>query len=211
MPEFLPLLPLRLVVYPGQSLNLHIFEPRYKQLINDCLEKEKMFGIPTYLNNEVQEFGCIVKVLKIEKTYPNGEMDIRTEGVEVFRVLEFLKELPEKLYPGGIISTFGSPTFDKIGIYDRVADLVDKLHKSVGLEEPIFNDYQKLQSYDLVKYIGLNLSQQYQLLSIKSEAKRQGLILEHLKSMVPSIEESEALLTKIRANGYFRKEIPPEL
>lgn len=211
MPEFLPLFPLRLVVYPGQSLNLHIFEPRYKQLVNDCLDKEGYFGIPTFLNNEVQEFGCVVKILKVEKQYEKGEMDIRTEGTEVFRVLEFLKELPEKLYPGGIISPFGSPRFDKQGIYGRVAELVDKLHRTVGLEKPVFDDYSKLQSYDLVKYIGLNLSQQYELLSIKSEAKRQGLILEHLQNMVPSIEESESLIAKIKANGYFRKEIPPEL
>lgn len=201
--------PLQLVVYPGQDLNLHIFEPRYKELVRECLEDQKDFGIPTFMNGEVQEFGTVVRIDKLEKEYPNGEMDIRTKGVQVFRVLEFLKELPNKLYPGGIISLQDPPTYDKKGIYHRVADMVTELHKGIGLNDPVFKDMTSLQSFDLVKYIGMNLSQQYDLLKIKSEAQRQGYILEHLKRMVPSVKEAELLRERIQANGYFRKEIPP--
>jgi hypothetical protein len=211
MPEFMPMFPLQLVVYPGQDLNLHIFEPRYKELVGECLEEDKVFGIPTYMNGEVQEYGTVVNIEKLEKTYDNGEMDIRTRGVQVFRLLEFLKELPNKQYPGAVVSLLDPPKFDKKGIYDKVADMVRALHQSIGLNEPVFKDMQSLQSFDLVKYIGMNLAQQYDLLAIKSEAQRQGYILEHLKRMVPSVKEAELLRERIQANGYFKREIPPEL
>ncbi len=210
MQRFLPVFPLELVVYPGHSLNLHIFEPRYKQLIADVMEQDSLFGIPPFFDKRVQEYGTVVKVTNIEKEYDNGELDIRTEGVGIFRVLELLKEVPDKLYSAAIISDLGEPSFDKVGIFNKVAEMVDELHISIGYEKPILKEYDSMQSFDLVKYINLKLDQQYELLTIKSEAQRQGLILEHLKHIIPSIQEAESLRSRIQANGYFRKEMPPE-
>ena len=62
MTNFIPIFPLGIVVYPGEQVNLHIFEPRYKQLINDCFVTKKPFGIPAVLDNNVSEMGTLVKV-----------------------------------------------------------------------------------------------------------------------------------------------------
>src|SRR6059058_1189644 len=104
MTNFIPIFPLGLVVYPGEQLNLHIFEPRYKQLINECQNEKKMFGIPSVIENKMQDYGTVVRIIEISKVEENGEMDIKTEGAQVFRVLEVIKEIPDKLYSGAIVN-----------------------------------------------------------------------------------------------------------
>ncbi len=104
MTNFIPIFPLGIVVYPGEKLNLHIFEPRYKQLINDCYEGKKNFGIPTVLNDKLQEMGSSVLITEITKRYEDGKMDIKTEGQEVFKILELIKDLPDKMYSGAIVN-----------------------------------------------------------------------------------------------------------
>ena len=74
--NFIPIFPLGIVVYPGENLNLHIFEPRYKQLIKECSDQKKPFGIPTVIESKVQDFGSLVEIVEITKVHDNGEMDI---------------------------------------------------------------------------------------------------------------------------------------
>src|ERR1700722_11682371 len=104
MTNFIPIFPLSIVVYPGESLNLHIFEPGYKELINECYKEAKPFGIPPIINNEVQEMGTLVNIIEIVNGQDNGEMDIKTKGAGVFRILELIKSVPDKMYSGAIVN-----------------------------------------------------------------------------------------------------------
>ena len=96
MTNFIPIFPLGIVVYPGEHLNLHIFEPRYRQLIKDSFENKKPFGIPAVIKNKLSEMGTLVQVMEISKLYDDGKMDIKTLGMDVFTILEIVNELPEK-------------------------------------------------------------------------------------------------------------------
>ena len=92
MTNFIPIFPLGIVVFPNESLNLHIFEPRYKQMIQECMEQKKMFGIPTVIAQKIGELGTLVRIKEISKTYENGEMDIKTHFAmngEVHQSLDF--------------------------------------------------------------------------------------------------------------------------
>src|SRR5690349_11515677 len=104
MTNFIPIFPLGIVVYPGEELNLHIFEPRYKQLIKECHETGKPFGIPAVINDKMSEMGTLVEIREISKVYDDGKMDIRTVGTAVFKILEVIQELPDKLYSGAIVT-----------------------------------------------------------------------------------------------------------
>jgi len=79
----IPLFPLNIVAFPGEEINLHIFEPRYKQLINDCLDNKTTFGIPSYVKSKI-DLGTETEICSITKKYPDGRMDIKTRGVKVF-------------------------------------------------------------------------------------------------------------------------------
>src|SRR5687767_1455194 len=104
MTNFIPIFPLGIVLYPGETLNLHIFEPRYKQLIADCIDGKKPFGIPAVVNKHMMDFGTLTEITSVEHVDEKGEMDIRTEGKAVIRILEIIKEVPDKLYSGAIVN-----------------------------------------------------------------------------------------------------------
>lgn len=95
--------PLNMVLLPGETKTLHIFEERYKQLVNDCMSNEAHFGIPFVSQNKVRDYGVEVKILNISKSYPNGDFDVLIEAVNVFKIIEFISVLNPKLYGAGLI------------------------------------------------------------------------------------------------------------
>ena len=99
----IPMFPLNIVLFPGETTKLHIFEERYKQLINECLESDASFGIPYSEKGQLKKFGCEVKIKRVLKTYNNGDLDVLVEGVSVFELLEFSSVLLPKLYGVGIV------------------------------------------------------------------------------------------------------------
>lgn len=108
MTNFIPIFPLELVVYPGELVNLHIFEDRYKQLINESASSNKPFGIPSVIKTRVEELGTLMQVVEISEKFEDGRMNIKTIGLKVFRVLEIIKDVPDKLYSGAVVSYPGN-------------------------------------------------------------------------------------------------------
>ena len=94
--KLIPLFPLEIVVFPEEKLNLHIFEPRYRQLIKECEAEGLEFGIPYYQKDTVLTYGTTVTLEEIAKTYPDGRMDIRTRGKNPFIIRRFLQKFPKK-------------------------------------------------------------------------------------------------------------------
>ena len=88
----IPLFPLGVVLIPNSPLPLHIFEERYKLMINTCLEEKKVFGIVYFNGNEVSNIGCAARILKVIKRYEDGRMDIITRGDKRFMIHELLDE-----------------------------------------------------------------------------------------------------------------------
>src|SRR5579863_5272170 len=83
----LPLFPLDAVLLPGASLPLHVFEPRYKEMIGECLERKQAFGVLRVKDGEVAEIGCTAEILNVVKRYDDGRMDIITQGRQRFEVM----------------------------------------------------------------------------------------------------------------------------
>src|SRR5688500_411856 len=99
----IPMFPLSMVLLPGETTKLYIYEERYKQLINECLSNNASFGIPYMEKGTISGFGCEVKIKRILKTYDNGEMDILIEGSNLFRMIEYSKVLTPKLYGAAVV------------------------------------------------------------------------------------------------------------
>ena len=95
--------PLSMILLPGETTKLHIFEERYQQLVNECLENNASFGIPYLEKGKMEEFGSEVKIKRILKNYESGAMDILVESTNLFRLIEFSKILKPKLYGAGLI------------------------------------------------------------------------------------------------------------
>jgi Lon protease-like protein len=205
MTNFIPIFPLGVVVYPGENLNLHIFEPRYKQLINECKETNKPFGIPAVINNRVTELGTLVSLIEISKTYDSGEMDVKTTGIEVFRVLETINAIPEKLYSGAIVNY--PENVEDTGnreLMQKVVQAVKNLHELLKIKKDFNKPDEALISYDIAHHAGLSLEEEYELLGLLQEVQRQEYLKRHLNKVLPVIAEMEQLKERVKLNGHFK-------
>jgi Lon protease-like protein len=204
MTNFIPIFPLGIVVYPGESLNLHIFEPRYKQLINECHAQGKPFGIPSIIDNKLQDFGTLVRVKEITTVHDNGEMDIKTEGERVFRVLEIIKEIPNKLYCGAIVTYPENYERGNPDIMRKLMNSIRELHKLLNVQKDFKIDESNIRVYDVAHHIGLSLQEEYDILNLFDERQRQEYLKRHLTKVIPLVAEMETLKEKIKLNGHFK-------
>ncbi|HEY0732384.1 MAG TPA: LON peptidase substrate-binding domain-containing protein, partial [Chitinophagaceae bacterium] len=172
MTNFIPIFPLNIVVYPGEDLNLHIFEPRYKQLINECHKENKPIGIPAVINKRLQDYGTMVNIKEITKVHDNGELDIKTKGEKVFRILEVIKEIPDKLYSGAIVNYPANSEHGNPEIMRKVVNTIKELHKLLNIQKE-FREDQVVNSYDVAHHVGLSLEEEYELLNLMEEKQRQ--------------------------------------
>ena len=204
MTNFIPIFPLGIVVYPGEHLNLHIFEPRYKQLITECDEQKKAFGIPTVLENKMQDFGSLVSITEISKVYDNGEMDIKTRGERVFRVLEVIKNVPDKLYSGAIVNYPDTKEQGNIEMMRKVMAGIRDLHKLLKVTKEFSKPDEELRCFEVAHHIGLSLEEEYELLGLLDERQRQEYLKRHLAKVIPMVAGMEQLKKKIKLNGHFK-------
>jgi Lon protease-like protein len=205
--NFLPLFPLNLVVFPHEDLNLHIFEPRYRQLINECLDEKKTFGIPSFVNGKLLGYGTEVEVKQLSKRYGDGRMDIKTKGLRIFRIVDFQNPAKGKLYAGGeVIFLENEDLTEEINAY--LLSLIEKLYRLLKVKV----DYEKPEympfSYRIVHKIGISVAEEYELLTISSEKERQDRLIEHLERIIPVVTEVERTKERIAMNGHF-KELDP--
>jgi Lon protease-like protein len=205
MTNFIPLFPLDIVVYPGEKLNLHVFEPRYKQLITECHQTKKPFGIPTVLKTGIGEIGTLVEVSEVVQVYEDGKMDIKTTGIKVFRILEVIKSLPDKLYSGAIVNY---PTNE--GRYNgelkkKVLSSIRALHELMKLTKDFSKPEEDLTSYDVAHHAALSIEEEYELLGLMREDQRLEYLKRHLLKILPLVNEMETLKERIKLNGHFKE------
>lgn len=204
MMNFIPIFPLALVVFPGEELNLHIFEPRYKQLISECIAEKKAFGIPAVINNKVSEMGTLVELTEIVRTHENGEMDIRTRGIRIFRMMELIPIVPEKEYGGAIVDYPANITTGSQDLMRKVMEGIGYLHKMLNVTKKFTISGTELNSYDVAHHAGLSIEQEYEFLCLLNELQRQEYLRRHLQEVLPVVAEMETLKEKVKLNGHFR-------
>ncbi len=202
MSKELPLFPLNIVAFPSEGVNLHIFEPRYKQLINDCLEENSTFGIASFVLSKI-ELGTEVKILEVTRKYDDGRMDIKTQGLHVFEVKKFNNPMGKKLYAGGpvrLLEDQYDASFDQLMEFK---ELVSELFGWLG--ETSVPDISAIQSvYDIGHKIGLKVEEEYEILKMRKESERLQFATNHLNKLIPALERAQDAQDKIKQNGHFK-------
>jgi hypothetical protein len=211
MSLILPLFPLRLVAFPGEQLNLHIFEPRYKQLVNECEANGTSFGINAYMNNKLQEIGTEMELLSIDNRYPDGKMDIRTRALGIFRIITFYQTLDNSLYSGGEIERLQFDVRGEELKYQQILHQLKNLYDLMGITKPVPELTDDFTTYKVGHIVGFSLEQEYKFLCIRAENDRQNYMLRHLKRILQAAKEMEELKKKVQMNGHFKNILPPEL
>ncbi len=200
-PTLLPLFPLRVVVFPRTPLPLHIFEERYKEMVDEAVRGRSEFGIVLAKDDGIVNSGCTVVVEKVLKTYPDGQMDILTRGIRRFEILGLNED---KSYLRGEVQFFDD---DDPG--PAPAELQEKaLTQYRGLLEaselspasdPVLTDPQ----------LSFQLAQALQdpdfltvLLRTRSEAQRLKQLTDYLARQVPRAREASRMKKLAPLNGH---------
>lgn len=210
MPDLLPMFPLQIVVFPNENLNLHIFEPRYQELINDCEEENLTFGIPAYVDGKLMAMGTEISLEKVVKRYKNGESDIRTKGMGVFAIKEYFEKVPGKLYSGASVERLELDMAEMPYINEKILKKAGELFDLLDVDKELPDSHENFSLFDIAHHVGLTLDQEYKLLSIGNAAERQEYLLDHITRLIPVVQQMEEIREKARMNGHFKRIIPPK-
>jgi len=207
----IPLFPIGIVIFPGATLPLHIFEVRYRELVDTCLKNNTEFGINFVEVAKMHNVGCTVKITQMLEKYPDGRMDIAVTGQKRYH-LKNMRDGEQKYYVGDI-ETFDDSddevdvelTIECMESYNDIVKVVFGAHevlsslKEVGPVKPSFFFAQKC---------GLTLEQKQELLEMNSENKRLEFLKKHMGEILPKVKQVEYIENIIRSDGYFK---PPTI
>jgi hypothetical protein len=198
----LPLFPLQSVFFPGETVPLHIFEDRYKQLINDCREEAMTFGIPVYINDKL-EYGVEVQLVEVVTTYEGGEMDVVCVARQIFKVLDFDNEMEGKPYAGGMVEFLESNNDADEKLRLEVLGKIEELYDLMAVQLPEVS-VDKFNSYAFAHKMGLSFEQEFELLKLTNETVRLNYIKKHLDTTITVLNQINRTKAVIEMNGHFK-------
>jgi len=202
-PDRIPLFPLNVVLLPGADLPLHIFEPRYCQMVRDCLDNKSEFGMLLALENGIAGTGCTAEILEVAKKYNDGRMDILTVGRAPFRVVQLFTENP--LLEGAVDYLDDRQSVASAQTRKSLVELYDTCHTL------LFGDYprdatpnpeaQDQLSYVVASKLPMDLLWKQRILELRTEAERQERMLTYLRDWAPHLQKVESAQRRAAGNG----------
>lgn len=198
---YIPFFPLKLVAFPGEELNLHVFEPRYKELLEDVENNGTTFGICVF-TDKLSGYGTEVALERIKKRYEDGRMDIQTRGLRAFKMLSFDNPVTGKLYAGGNVAFLkNEPGVTDVLHHEFIFYLKEILHL---LNYEVEFDPLQVNSFTFAHKVGLRLEEELELLQMEAESSRTDFLIRHFKRMIPVIKAVESAKEKIKLNGHYK-------
>jgi Lon protease-like protein len=203
MPEVeFPLFPLQAVALPGELIPLHIFEERYKTMINDCLDAEREFGIVWLSDDGLRQVGCAAKVEEVTERMDDGRMNILVRGTRPFRVLERQAHLP---YPAGVIEFVedrdeGPDPKLADGAHEAYAELV----KRATDHDPDEGELGDMSAYAMAATVDFGLDAKQGLLDLRSENARLRLVTRLFHAAMKRLDLVDRAQARAQSNGKVR-------
>lgn len=209
MTQRLALFPLQLVVFPGETLNLHVFEPRYQQLVEDAEKQGLTFAIPTVIDGGLRPVATEVTLKEVARRYPSGESDIRAVGGRVFFLEEFWKIMPGKLYPGSSARELRVDHNENAELNRQIIALTRSIYAVLGIDKEVREVHEGFSTYEVAHFVGMQLAQEYEFLTMRRARSRQEFLLVHLENIRPEVEQNTAIRQRAQLNGHFQELMPP--
>jgi Lon protease-like protein len=203
----LPIFELPLVLLPGELLPLHIFEERYKRMIDRCLEAGEPFGV-VFRDGDgsARRIGCEARVTEVTERFDDGRLNILVTGERPFRVLDRF-EAPE--FPAGEVEPVEveatepepEPELEEPQGAERARDAFAELVRRVGGEEPDREDLETLDSYGIAARVELPPETKQHLLELRSEPARMRVLASALEALVAALARSREIAERAKMNG----------
>ena len=176
--------PLTLLPLPGELVPLHIFEPRYRQLLEDAENTDISFGI--FLNHEcnVSKLGALMKLESVIKRYPTGESDIVLRCIDIFSMGKLYRTYKSKLYPGGDIKSWklDPQSMPGVELYELFLRFQEK--------RKINRHFTAFTLYQMATELNLDLFDRYKLLTLPLDNK-EGFLIRQIKFQLHVMSQEE--------------------
>jgi Lon protease-like protein len=198
--SLLALFPLEVVLFPGTPLPLHIFEPRYREMIGECLEQKKQFGVIRAQQSNLADVGCTAEILAVTKTYDDGRMDIVAEGRDRFELLEVNQE--RAFLRGAILLVQDEPEFPTSTERSHAIELHRQILALANAQQDLPEGQDAPLSYHLAGSLPLDLDFKQKLLSLRSEARRMQTVIEYFEGILPNLRRTITIRQKAGGNGH---------
>ena len=198
--DLLPLFQLELVLFPDTPLPLHIFEPRYKEMIGECLAQKIAFGVVRAVEKGLAEVGCTAEILEVTKKYDDGRLDILTEGRRRFEVEQIDQD---RAFLRAAVRYFDdAPGSTSPQLLARAAALQKELLALAGAaESPVETDHPQL-SFQLAAALPLDLDFKQTLLGMRSEPERLKSVIEYYETLLPRMRRAVKARKTAGGNGH---------
>jgi Lon protease-like protein len=197
-----PLFPLGIVALPTELIPLHIFEERYKTMMNECLEREHEFGIVWLADDGLRNIGCAAQIEQVLERMDDGRMNLAVRGTRAFRVVERQGHLA---YPAGVIE-FVDDRVEEIdaglakGAHEAYAELV----KRATDREPDEQEITEMTAYAMAATVEFGLEAKQGLLDLRSENGRLRLVTRLLRAALKRLDLVDRAEAQARSNGKVR-------
>jgi len=199
--SLLPLFPLDLVLFPGAPLPLHIFEPRYREMITECLDQKMSFGVVRAKEEGVAEIGCTAEIITVTRKYPDGRMDIVTEGRERFEVMQVNQE--RSFLQAEVLYLQDAPDQASAEEIAQAVKLQGEIFELAGSSSVNSSEIAGSQlSFSLVGPMPLDLDFKQTLLGLKSEAERLQAVISYFEAILPNLRRTMRIRQKAGGNGH---------
>jgi Lon protease-like protein len=198
----IPLFPLNVVLFPGEQLPLHIFEPRYRRMVRECLDSKSRFGLLLAMPNGVVHVGCTAEILEVLKSYDDGRLDIITVGRDLFQVCDIQSD--DSLLRGDIDYLEDLDSLPDATLRNQLIEYYETCHTILfsslprDLDSPLSNQL----SFTIAAALPLDLLWKQQILEIRSEADRQQRLIAYLRDWAPHLQKEAGLRLRATGNGY---------
>lgn len=197
-----PLFPLGIVALPGELIPLHIFEERFKTMMNECLRDEREFGIVWLSDDGLKDIGCSCTIERVLERMPDGRMNLLTRGTRPFRVIERQSELA---YPAGVVQFLEDRTEQRdlelaSGAHAAYAELVRRATDS----EPDPADIAEMDAYAMAATVDFGPDAKQGLLDLRSENARLRLVTRLFQAAAKRLDLIDRAQERARSNGKVR-------
>ncbi len=201
--------PLSIIAFPGESIKLHIFESRYRQLFGELEERGNTFALIPYYEGREVTVGAEMELVKVIEKYDDGKLDVEVKAIKPLQVHKLHSRYPNRLYPGAEVTRLPwSDDMDRMANPDLIL-AIHRLYKVMNISNVTIHDPSVFRTYQLAHKVGFNLEQELEFVTIATEEERQSYMLNHLSNLLPMAEEMETLRKRAELNGHIKNLKPP--
>jgi Lon protease-like protein len=198
----LPLFPLDVVLLPGAVLPLHVFEPRYKEMIGECLANKTQLGVVRAVEQDIVDMGCTAEITEVTKQYSDGRMDLISRGADRFEILELNKE--RSFLRAEVMMVPDEPGAAEDSERARAIELHREILALAGAVQEISAADDSTLSFHLAGSLPLDLDFKQTLLATLSERERIHQLAKYLETILPGLSRAARAREKAGGNGHAR-------